>query len=370
MAFWIIAALLTLAACLAVLVPAMRGQNLPAADTDHDLEVYQDQLAELDKDVARGVIDATEAGEARAEIGRRILRLSGERQSGGGVTRAGRVVATLAVLALPLASWGIYAATGSPHLPAQPLQARLDAAPTDGGIDELVARAEDHLAANPEDGRGWDVLAPIYHRMGRFADAAAAWRNAIRLLGPSAARETGLGEAIASAEGGLIVAEAREAFERALALEPQNPKVRFLLGAALAQEGRRDEAAAAWRAMLPGLAPDSPWRGAVTQALAQLDAEGAEPGPTADDIEAAGLISDKDRAEMIDNMVAGLDQRLRDNPDDAEGWRRLVQSYAVLGRVGEAEDALARGIAALGPDSEAATQLSAFAAQRGVSIEE
>lgn len=359
MAFWIIAASLTLAACLAVLLPAVRRGGAAAADADFDLEVYQDQLVELDRDVARGTIDAVEAREARAEIGRRILRLAGEKGGGSArAGRAGRLVATCAVLAVPLVSWGIYGATGSPNLPAQPLQARLDKNPAENTVEELIAKAENHLAANPEDGRGWDVIAPIYHRIGRHQDAAAALRNAIRLLGATPEREAALGEAIASSDGGRIGAEAREAFERALALDPKHPRARFLLAAALAQEGKRDEAVRAWRAMLPDLALDSAWRGAIAQALAEDD------GP------AGGLISNKDEAAMIGEMVAGLDRRLRDNPQDPEGWRRLVHSYAVLGRLDEAGDALARGLDALGRDSEAGGGLLAFAAERGVSLKE
>lgn len=374
MLFWIVAAFLTLCACLAVLLPVVRARGSAAADTDFDLEVYQDQLAELDRDVARNVIDRAEAEQARAEIARRILKLAGARKVGSRAAgaRIGRVVATLAVLAVPLASWGMYAAIGSPHLPAQPLQARLDKNPAENTIDELVARAEGHLAANPGDGRGWEVLAPIYYRMGRYNDAAVAYRNAIRLEGASAAREVGLGEAIAANAGGMITTDAQAAFERALALEPENPKAQFLLATGLAQEGKAEEAGQAWRAMLEGLAPDSPWRGAIAQALAQVgvDAGTERPGPTAQEMEAAALMSDKDRAGMIEDMVTGLDQRLRDNPQDAEGWRRLVQSYLVLGRPDEAGDALARGLEALGPGSEAAGELVAFAAERGVTLDE
>ncbi|TGV50678.1 c-type cytochrome biogenesis protein CcmI, partial [Mesorhizobium sp. M2D.F.Ca.ET.160.01.1.1] len=99
-----------------------------------------------------------------------------------------------------------YVKLGSPDLPSQPLSERLGKNPADSSVDELVARAEAHLAANPSDGRGWDVLAPVYLRMQRFADAAAAYRNAIRLDGDSAVRQAGLGEAIAGAAGGIVSA--------------------------------------------------------------------------------------------------------------------------------------------------------------------
>lgn len=375
MPFWIAAAFLTLLACLPLLLPLARRNAALADDSGFDVAVYRDQLAELDRDAARGAISETEAAEARAEIGRRILKASAgasagtEKPRGQGFNRVGRLVASAAVLAVPLASWGIYAAIGSPNLPAQPLSARLDKNPAENTIFELVARAESHLEANPEDGRGWEVIAPIYQRIGRYQDAATAYGNAIRLTGSTASREIGLGEALTAASGGAITAEAKAAFERALALEPRNPKARFLTAAALAHEGSSAEAAAAFRALLDDLPEASPWRPTVAQAVSDLEGR-QEPGPTAADVEAAGLISDKERADMIGEMVAGLDERLRRNPDDPEGWQRLVRSYAVLNRSDDAADALARGVAALGAQSEAAAELRQLAASLGVNGKE
>ncbi len=371
MPFWIAAAFLTFLASLPVLLPLARRKEPIPDDSGFDLAVYRDQLSELGRDVARGAISETEAAEARAEIGRRILKTSAKpsTQQAKGFARGGRIVASVAVLAIPLTSWGIYAATGSPELPAQPLSARLERSPAESSILELVAKAEQHLATNPEDGRGWEVIAPIYYRIGRYQDAVGAHENVIRLLGSTAAREIALGEAIASAGGGSISAEARAAFERALALEPKNPKARFLFAAALAHQGRNAEAITAFRALLDDLPEGSPWKPTIAQAIADLGAPSA-PGPTAEDVDAAGLISDKERADMIGDMVQGLDQRLRDNPDDPEGWQRLVRSYVVLNRTDEAADALKRGVAALGTTSVAAAELQAFAVSLGLQAKE
>lgn len=369
MLFWFIAALLTLGASLAVLLPLARREVADAADGAHDLEVYRDQLAELDRDAGRGLIGDEEAQQARAEIARRIIRT--DRQKRGapyGPGLALRAIGAAAVLAVPLVSWGVYAAIGSPDLPSQPLEERLAKNPADSSVEELVARAEAHLASNPGDGRGWEVLAPIYLRIGRFADAVNAYRSAIRIEGATAAREAGLGEAIAAAAGGLVSAEARDAFERALALEPDLPKAKFYLATALAQEGRFAEAMSGWKAMLPSLPEDSPWRPAVRQAIGEAETRlagaggQAAPGPDRQQVEAAAGMSDTDRNAMIETMVAGLDEKLRKNPADVEGWTRLVRSYLVLGRTEAARDAISRGIEALGADSEAGKRFTEFSA--------
>lgn len=378
MLFWVVAALLTLGASLAVLLPLAGRSTAGAADDGHDLEVYRDQLAELDRDAARGLIQPAEAAEARAEIARRILKADKAASSAGAAVngRSARAVGMAAVLAVPLVSWGIYAAIGSPDLPSQPLAARLQKNPADSTVDELVAQAEAHLAANPDDGRGWDVLAPIYSRLGRYGEAVTAYRNAIRIDGASGARESGLGEALAGAAGGMVTTEAQAAFARALQLEPGQPKANFFLASALAQEDKVAEALEAWHAMMIALPPDSPWRGAVAHAVQEanrrLASAGSEaaPGPTQEEIDAAAEMSAEDRNAMIETMVARLDEKLRQNPRDAEGWTRLVRSYHMLGRADAARDALKRGVAAFGENSAEGKRLAEFSNALGLTAAE
>ncbi|MER9371105.1 c-type cytochrome biogenesis protein CcmI [Mesorhizobium sp. M0491] len=358
---------------MAVLLPLAGGMKGIAPAGDHDLEVYRDQLAELDRDVGRGLIRAIDAGEARAEIGRRILRLGPAAQPGADnaqLSLAAKLIATVAVLAVPLVSWGLYGALGSPDLPSQPLAERLGKNPAATSVDELVARAEAHLAAKPLDGKGWDVLAPVYVRMQRFPDAVIAYRNAIRLDGESASRETGLGEAVAGAAGGVVSAEAQEAFEAALKMDPEDPKARFYLAMALAQEGRTAEAATALQGMQATLPAGSPWSIAVARALAEKEAMPPVPGSTTAAIDAAQSMPPQDRQAMIETMVVGLDEKLRQNPRDGEGWMKLVRSYVVLGKTGQARDALNRSIAVFGVDSDEARKFTAFAASLGVTVPE
>jgi cytochrome c-type biogenesis protein CcmH len=375
MVFWIVLGLLTVIASLAIILPLSGSRREVAGAREHDIEVYRDQLAEIERDAGRGLIGKEEAAQARAEIGRRILKLDTNDQNGGHVPRDNALVrglAMAAVVAVPVMSWGLYSAIGSPDMAGQPLAERLAKDPASSTIDELVARAEAHLRANPEDGRGWDVVAPIYLRLDRAGEAATAFRNAIRLLGDSAPRWTGLGEALMAGSGGVVTTDAAAAFERAAALDPADPRPKFFLATAKAQEGDLVAAATDLRALLSTLAAESPWRPVVEQTLAQATAEAerraasAAPGPSSEDMEAAAELSDAERADMIQVMVERLDERLRENPQDAEGWQRLVRSYLVLDRRADARDALARGVTALGTDTEQARGLTAFAAGLGL----
>jgi len=370
MLFWIIAAALTLGACMAVLAPFSRLRAEVARDEDHDLEVYRDQLGELERDAARGLIATAEAEQARAEIGRRILKVDAERKerpARGEGSSFTRYASLAAVLAVPLLSWGIYAGIGSPGMPGQPLEARMAQNSGEATMAQLVAQAEAFLAENPEDVRGWEVLAPVYLQMGRGGDAVVAFRNAMRLDGETAMRQTGLGEALVATAGGTVTFEAQQAFEQALVLDPGNVRARFFLASGYMQDGRSQDAVSIWQSLAAELPGDSPWRGAVREALrdAGVEAE-AGPGPSGEEMQAAAGLEDEDRIAMIEDMVAGLDTRLRSEPDDPQGWQRLVRSYVVLGRQDDARDALDRGLDALGRESTQSDELASFARALGI----
>jgi len=227
-------------------------------------------------------------------------------------------------------------------------------------------------AQNPDDGRGWDVLAPTYLRLGRYEQAITAYRNTMRLEGESAERIAGLAEALTMANGGIVSAEAETAFKKALSIDPKAGKAQFFLAMGLVQDGKKADARAAWEVMANDADLDERWRQAAQYALAQLAQQDAAEagGPSREAVDQSAEMSAQDRAAMIEQMVAGLDQKLRDNPDDPEGWIKLVRSYLVLGKQDEAKAAVKRAIDALGGDSEGGRKVAAFAAGQGVSITE
>ena len=359
-------AVLAAAAALVVLVPLSRGVR--AAGSAPAVAIYRDQMHELDRDLARGVIAEGEAEAARTEIARRLLK-AGEAEAGGaaaGNVRARKLAAAVAIVA-PLAAFVAYLGLGSPDLPDQPLSARLDIPLEQADVQTLVAKVEAHLAAQPEDGSGWEVIAPVYLRMGRYDDAIRAYGNAIRILGSTAARESAMGDAIVRANEGLVTADARAAFERALKLDAKAVAPRFYLAVALGQDGRKDDALAAWQALLKEAPADAAWAPVARQWVTRLGGSAppaTAPGPSDSDVASAGGMTPDQRLAMINGMVAQLADKLAANPDDAEGWARLVRSYMVLGRSDDAKAALARARTALAdkPDGLAAVEAEARSA--------
>jgi cytochrome c-type biogenesis protein CcmH len=273
MLLWIVMAVLTAAASLSILVPLFRRRRTDRSYGREQLSVYRDQLSEVERDLARGLIAEGEADAARTEISRRILRAgdAADKDARRAGERARRLAAAVAVVAVPLAALGLYLSVGSPELPDQPIAARMSLPPQEQDLAVLIARVEAHLAANPDDGRGWELLGPVYARMGRYDDAAVAFANTVRLLGPTAEREADIGEAIMRANGDVVTPEAHAAFERAHALDESAIKPRFFLAVALDQRGRADEAIAAWQALLDGAPENAPWAVVARQALARLE---------------------------------------------------------------------------------------------------
>jgi cytochrome c-type biogenesis protein CcmH len=268
---------------------------------------------------------------------------------------------------IPIAAVGLYLLVGSPGAHDAPLAARQNAPLADQDVAMLIARVESSLAANPEDGRGWAVIAPIYARLGRYRDAQAAYANANRILGPSADREAGLGEAIAEVAGGVVTQEAQQAFQRALALDPKSVRARFYLALASGQEGKTPDAIAVWQALLADApAEGAGWAAAARNELARLQAGPATPGPTAQQIADAQQMSPEQRTTMIEGMVASLAQRLESQPDDPDGWARLIRSYMALNRQSEARNALGRARAALAARPDELAKLAALALSLGL----
>lgn len=362
MLLWIAMAALAAATALALLAPFYRAGPVVAAGGAS--AIFRDQLGEIDRDVADGSIGRAEADAARAEVARRLIheeqavsaQIAAER-------RPGRLVPALVVL-MPIAALAFYLAIGSPYMPGQPLTSRPEAIARQELLG-LVAKVEAHLDEKPDDGQGWEVLAPVYERLGRFDDAVRAYGNAVRLLGSTAAREADLGEAIVRANDGTVTGEAEAAFRRAADLAPDDPRPQFYVALALGQAGKRDEAIAAWQALLAKAPADASWVPVAQQQLAMLQAS----GPTAADVNAAAGLSPEQRQAMVEGMVATLAERLKVEPNDADGWARLIRSYVVLGRQDDARQALADAHAALSDPSRRAV-VDAAASDAGLTVKD
>ena len=380
MLVWIAFALLTAAVLVPVLAPlarAVRPDEAEGAAEAGTLAVYRDQLAEIEAERARGLIGAAEAEAARLEISRRLLKSAAgtERaapRAGDAIpgSRHARLALTTAVAA-PLLALGLYLAHGSPGMPSSPFAARGDAARAEAELADLIAKVEARLGKVPEDGKGWEVIAPVYLKLGRFSDAANAYANAARLQGETVKLLAGLAEASVLASDGIVTEQARTAYEKILKLEPGRVEARFWLAMAKEQDGRLAEALADYRTLLKEAPPEAAYRPPldlrieeVSRRMAKAAVEPA--GPTAADIEAAAKLGPEERARMISAMVDGLAERLKSNGKDLPGWRRLLNAYAVLDRKDDARAALAEARRNFDGDASALSELSQLAANLGL----
>lgn len=377
--FWIAAAALAAAVTFAVTRPlAQRDAGSADVDSDAaaaDLAVYKDQLREIEADAARGALSPAEVQSARAEVARRMIRVpdASVAQAPAVETRTSPVpfAFTATSIALPLASIALYLYFGAPGQPSQPLSARLEAPVDANHANDLVAKVEAALRKNPEDGKGWDVIAPVYFAQARYADAAQAFANAARINGETAPRLQGFAVARLRAENGLIPEDAKAALTRARKLDPQRTEPRIWLAVAKEQDGDRTGAAAEYRAILSDSAADAPWRGMLEQRLAAI--EGGEPPATAgerplaeSDVAAFQAMTPEQRAAKINEMVEGLAVKLKAQPNDLSGWQRLIRAYAALGRRDDAMKAASDARAGIAGDDEQVRKLDAWIKDLGL----
>ena len=358
MLFWILVGVLVAGVTLAITRPLTRSAGPPVKAADADIAVYKDQLREVVADEARGSLAAREAEAASAEIARRLLRSTETNAKSpdggpGGRGRFAKPIYVVTSIALPVASLALYLAYGAPGLPGQPLSERIATASDTMKPNDLVAKVEARLRDHPDDGTGWDVIAPVYYAMGRYADAAEAYGNALRLVGESPRRLQGFANARIRAEDGVIPQDAKKALERILVMAPDSKEPRIWLALAKEQDGHLTDAAADYRKLIAEAPADAPWRKVLEERLAGLtpgagkgaadsngkQADGATPSSTPD-AAAVSAMSPEERQAFIGRMVDGLAARLKADGTDAAGWLKLIRAYDVLGRRDDAIKAL------------------------------
>jgi cytochrome c-type biogenesis protein CcmH len=379
---WVVLAGLTAIVLLVVLRPLAGAATRDRTPEAFDAAVYRDQLNEIDSDRARGLIEEEEAETARVEIARRLLAADSnarapERAKAGDTRTRAAMIAVGA--ALPLLTLSLYLTYGSPRLPDQPLAARLEDPVSNRSLEALVARVEARLRERPQEGEGWEVIAPVYLASRRYQDAADAYTQAIRLLGPSAKRLSGQGQALVLANNGVVTEEARQALERAHELDQTLIEPRILLAIAKEQDGQFAAAVADWQALLAKADEAAPWRELVKKRIAAAEAhltgepvpEAATPappqsGPSAADVAAAQNMSPGERQTMIEWMVQGLAARLDQDGSDLPGWLKLVRAYSVLDRKDDALKALQRAKNQFSGNAQAIEQLDRLAAELGL----
>jgi cytochrome c-type biogenesis protein CcmH len=356
-----------LAAGLLVSPLLKRARAMPTR-AEFDLAVFRDQLAEIERDRERGLLDAKQAEAARLEVERRILAVASEAErAAASRTRGGRELVLAAAVAAPVAAGIVYLFLGAAGMPDLPLAERPRGHPATAStearlreqipdLDTAVLRLEERLRREPQDQRGWQMLGRTYMVMERYDEAAAAfaWANGLGHDPEVAVEEA---EALILASGNAVPPLALKILTGVLEQDPREPRARYYIGAAKARAGDLRGAAQDW-ADLVALSPaDAEWLPMVKEQLeglakqlgvptssfapsaaARALLQGAPaPAPVAPAPSPPALPAGQE--DMIRGMVERLEGRLKDNPDDLEGWRMLARSYEVLGQLDKAREA-------------------------------
>src|SRR5450631_4372125 len=352
MTLWLAFALMTAATIFAVLWPLGRRKPLRPGS---DVAVYRDQLDEIQRDRSAGLIGEAEAEAARVEVSRRLIAAADAAESEKPALETSslwRRPAIAGLVLLPVGTVALYLTLGSPDLPGAALATRVQTPSEAGKVENMIAQVEDHLARNPKDGRAWEVLAPVYMRLGRFNDAVRAWSNAIALNGSNAERESEYGQALVAAANGVVTAEAKAAFERSLVLDAQDVLARFYMGMAADQDGRRADADKIWSDLLANAPPGAPWIEFVRHAM-ERKATGSATAPAT-----PGGSGVPPADHDVNAMVERLANRLKKDGSDAQGWVQLVRSYRALGQFDKAQAAVADARRALANDPDKLRQFA------------
>jgi cytochrome c-type biogenesis protein CcmH len=397
MTLWIILTLMTGVAAVFMTIPILRRRNMKSRPDPSGFGLFHEQTRELDREVANGTISSQDAAVTRAEIERRILAAAKGRKQivMTELTDKGRAIGiAIAVGWVTAGSALLYGSIGRPDLAghaAPGLDAGSGLAAPDmntaqplGGVDEMITRLADRLTREPGDLAGWQMLGWSYFEVGRFGDAAEAYGRAVALAPDNGELLSLQAEALISANGGSVSEAALALVERSLELEPSNPRAKYFKGVSLDEAGDTAAALGLWLAVLDSAPPDAVWLpelkvhireralaagidlGTRTESLLPPDLPLEASGPTDADIAAAAEMTPEARQEMILGMVSGLADSLKQEPDNLEGWLRLIRSYVMLGDIPAAKAALADAMGALQDQPQARLQLQSAAREFGL----
>lgn len=406
--FWILAAALTAITALAILSPLRRGRGGAAPAAAYDLRVYRDQLAEVERDLDRGVIGPDDAQRLRAEIGRKVLDADRRAALSAPATRGGRALWPAVALAAMLAgAVALYLREGVPGAPDMPLAERFAAAdaayrdrPTQAEAEAaaparpapdlsqadpeylaMIDQLRDAVGRNPDDQQGLALLASNEMRLGNLAAARAAQQRLVDLRGDQAdaVQLMQLATLMVDAAGGVVTPEAEAVLRRALTLDPTQPQARYLQGVLLIQNGRPDRAFPLWRGLLDEGPEGAPWIAPIRAAIQDLAWLAGDdeyrapappaadlPGPDADALAAAEDLSPEDRARMIQDMVDRLQQRLATEGGSPEEWARLIAALAMLDQRDQATAILTEARQRFGSAPDALAPIERAATEAGL----
>ena len=398
MTFWIIAG--GLALIVAVLIglglrAPKRGATEPAAA--YDLRVYRDQLRDVEKDLARGVVAEADAERVRAEISRRILAadaaMSSEQVAADAAKGAPTLMAALIAAVLVGGSLWLYMSLGAPGYGDLALADRIEMAqearenrpgqqqaedslpaytvPPQASPDyvALVKRLRETVASRPDDLQGNTLLAQNEANLGNYRAAARAYSQVIRIKGPEATVTdfTNYADTLILAAGGYVSPEAEAALNEALSRDGSDGTARYYLGLMMAQTGRPDTAFRIWDQLLREGPEDAPWiepilaqieemsfRAGVNYQLPEIGpGRDAPRGPSAADVAAAQDLSPTERMEMIESMVAGLSDRLATEGGPVQDWAQLITALGVLGQTTQARAVYENAVEVFADDTRA-----------------
>ncbi|MEH6403295.1 MAG: c-type cytochrome biogenesis protein CcmI [Sneathiella sp.] len=379
---WIILALLLAAVMVLLLYPLLKSETATISRAVEGMEVYKQQLLEMDADVARGALSAPEAETFKLEIQRRMLRLSKEKADDNNTAISKRPFLAIAVLlSVPFSSFALYSYLGSPDITSKPLASRNIAQEKDAlagqDLGVLVERLSEKLQESPDNLDGWVLLARTLSRMGRYEEAANTYLQATTIAENDADLYVGAGENFYFLANGVMTEAAVKAFEDAASKDPKHPGARYYLAIRDIQEGHDEKALQSLIALFKDSDAEAPFMQIVKGRIEELSSKtgtdvstiltskpvlAAPPlasGPTSSDVKAAQDMSEGDRQDMIRSMVERLANRMDENPE-FDGLMRLGQVYGTLGEFEDSAEAYGRA-ASMDAQNPAPLSLQAFA---------
>ena len=382
MTLWIILTVLCTAAAVLVCIPLIRRYEQLGTPRKAAVAFYQDQLREIERDRAVGIIAAGEAELAAIEIQRRLLAAAKAVETENPVSPHWRRAALLSVTGfVAIGGTAIYSYNGRPDLTSPRPQATSAAevnvpAAGAGDVAGKIAVLAARLQQSPGDAEGWRMLGWSYFNTQRYDDAANAYAKAVALQPGNVEFQSAHAEAMVQAAGGQVIPLALGIFEAVLKRDPKEFRSRFYIALAREQSGDFGQSLDLWTSLLADAPADAGWLVGVKTRIADLarktgsDAPGINASqPVSQPDVMTDTVAGQDQKAVIARMMAKLSAKLEANPVDRDGWAMMIRSLTVMGDKSGASKALEKARIIFSHDPAARAQIEEIAQSLGVTAQ-
>ncbi|MFK5984068.1 MAG: c-type cytochrome biogenesis protein CcmI [Pseudomonadota bacterium] len=276
--FWLLAIILFAIAIAFILYPFIRKTSTESNidQKQVNIDIAKDQLCTLEENFSQGEVSQEEYDSLKFELESSLIDdISMPQEETTAIDlspKSNKIIMVMVVVFVPICSMLLYQKLGTPGfvdgsiLQKQTAQNDQHSGANQASVNEMVVMLINKLKENPNDQKGWFLLARTYMALEKYDNAYRVYEKLLSLTGDDASILVSMADALAMTKGGKISGEPEQLVLRALKVDANNITGLWLAGIAKKEQGQNQQALNYWNKLYP-LVNDDP---SAQQSIAKM----------------------------------------------------------------------------------------------------